>query len=312
MRLIFLGSGEFGLPTLRMLHEQHEIIAAISQPDKPAGRKRKLTPTPIAQWSVEQNLPLHRFENVNTDEVVEQVRQLNADAAVIIAFGQKLGDPLINAMGKLAVNLHASLLPKYRGAAPINWAMASGETITGVSVIGLAQRMDAGDVYARRQTEINPMETAGELHDRLAELGPDAIASVLDDLQFDKLNPQQQDESLATLAPKLSKASGMIDFSEPAEKLRCHIHGMTPWPGVTVQWTKPDEQPHPFKLLRVRVDPTWSGDASPGTVLPNHRVATGDGALELLEVQPPGKRGMSMEDFSRGHDFKPGDRLSGS
>ncbi len=201
MRLIFLGSGEFGLPTLRRLHEHHAIAAVVSQPDRPAGRRRQDTPTPIAAWAQTTGITVLKPMDVNAPDVVSQLTALKPDAAVVIAFGQKLGDPLIAGLGGLAVNLHASLLPKLRGAAPINWAILNGERETGVTIISLAQRMDAGLIYAQQATPIDPRETAGELHDRLAQLGPSLIESVLAQWKEGKLAGRAQDEAHATRGP---------------------------------------------------------------------------------------------------------------
>ena len=243
LRLIYLGSGAFGLPTLKALHADPtlDLVAVVSQPDKPAGRHRKLTPTPVCQWVL--NLPeqvrpeLLRAEDCNTPGFIARLAALEPDAAVVIAFGQKLSPELIAALGRLAVNLHASLLPRYRGAAPIHHALMANEKTTGVSVIALAQRMDAGAVYGTAVTDIDPRETTGELHDRLAELGPGAVLGVLDDLRADRLTPVEQDESLACKAPKLDKQrDGTTGFDRPADDVRARVHGLNPWPGCTVRW----------------------------------------------------------------------------
>lgn len=228
MRIVFLGSAEFGLPTLKRLHDRHEVVAVVSQPDRPAGRKRKLAPTPVAAFARDQGMTVHTTDDVNTDEFVDTIRRLEADAGIVIAFGQKLGQPLVAALGRLAVNLHGSLLPKYRGAAPVNWAVINGETETGLTVISLAQRMDAGLIYAQSATPIDPLETAGELHDRLAAMGPDLIEKVLADFDVGALQGREQDESQATRAPKLSKADGWVAFDADATQVRCRIHGLTP------------------------------------------------------------------------------------
>ena len=220
MRLLFLGSGEFGLPTLQSLSEKHTLAAVISQPDKPAGRKRVLTPTPIAQWALDHNTKLLRYDNINTPEAIAEVAALQADAAIIIAFGQKLSPPLIDALGKLAVNLHSSLLPRFRGAAPINAAILAGDSETGACVISLAQKMDAGLIYASAKTPIDPLETAGELHDRLSQFGPALIDKVLADFTAGTLHGQTQDETKATRAPKLSKDDSWIDVATTAEEIR--------------------------------------------------------------------------------------------
>lgn len=311
MRILFSGSGAFGLPTLKALHAQHKVVAVLTQPDQPAGRKRILTPTPIGQWASEQNLPVYKYENANVADAIAQLASHKPDAGVVIAYGQKLSEELIAAMGQLAVNLHASLLPAYRGAAPINWAMIDGCQQTGNSVIALAQKMDAGDVYATNVTDINPLETMGELHDRLSEMGPELILKVLEQLASDTLDPKPQDHDKATMARKLNKTDGVIDdWSKSATHLRQRIHGLTPWPGITVQWlAQTSDEPTPLKLLRVSDLPDVTHNQTPGTVLKDLTIATGSGALELLEVQPAGKRPMSFDDFKRGNNMQAGDRL---
>ncbi|WP_432800272.1 methionyl-tRNA formyltransferase [Poriferisphaera sp. WC338] len=325
MKIVYFGSGEFGLPTLQALNEQHEVLAVVSQPDRPAGRKRVLTATPIAQWAEAQGLPVYKDEDVNTDEFVQRISEIGADASVVIAFGQKLSPELIGAMGKLAVNLHASLLPKYRGAAPINWAMINGELITGVSVIGLAQRMDAGEVYGTASLEIEPLETAGELHDRLSLLGPDAVLKVLHDLDAGTLAPVTQDHEEATKAPKFKKADGTVDFQLDAYAVRSRVHGLTPWPGCRVNWhceTTGEEKPLILKRIAAMPDVSCfpplpgagvkdQGYPEPGMVLEGLRVAVGGGeSIRLLEVQAAGTKVMNAEAFSKGYHLKPGDRLS--
>lgn len=323
MKLIFLGSGEFGLPTLEALvaDAARDVVAVVSQPDRPAGRKRQLTPTPIAAWAEARGLPVLKTDDVNNPDFIAQVAAFEADASIVIAFGQKLGDPFIAALGRLAVNLHASLLPAYRGAAPINWAVINDDKTTGVSVIALAQRMDAGDVYATADLRIDPTQTAGELHDALAQLGPDAIGRVLRDLEQGTLNPQPQDETKATKARKLSKTDGTVDFNRPAFDVRARIHGLTPWPGCRVNWTSHETgKTQALFLRRALAEPEMAcfpgleqaeAPPVPGTVLPDHRIACADGAVRLVELQLPGKPVMTLEAFLNGHAFAPGDQLSG-
>lgn len=321
MRIIFLGSGEFGLPTLRSLSGRHDVVAVVTQPDRQAGRKRQPAATPIAQWAQSQGLNVLKAVDVNEPEFVERVTALKSDAGVVIAFGQKLGQPLINATGRLTVNLHASLLPEYRGAAPINWAIIHGEAETGVSVISLAQRMDAGVIYGQAATRIDPLETAGELHDRLAKMGPDIIAKVLDDLAAGTLTGQEQDESKATKAPKLNKSDGTVDFDADAQDVRNRIHGLTPWPGVRVNWVRGEggtAHRQPLILHRVTAKPDLScfiginqtGERpATGTVVEGSCVVVRDGVVGLLEVQVPGGRVMKIDEFVCGHHMPPGDRL---
>lgn len=337
MRIAFFGSGHFGLPTLTALHAQHEVLAVVSQPDKPAGRKRVLTATPVAAWAERAGLPVWKSADVNAPAFVARVAALELEASVVIAFGQKLCPELIAAMGKLAVNLHGSLLPGYRGAAPIQRAIINGETTAGVSVIALAQRMDAGEVYATASLPINPQETSGELHDRLAELGPAVIAGVLDDLQRGALTPHPQDHGQATRAPKLTKSDGTVSFDQPAAVVRAQINGLNPWPGCRVAW-RPGAAlggsdgsggggaARPLMIRRVVEVVGDSSEASgvqgsagasgaalpgvaPGTVLDGLGVACAGGAIRLLELQAPGTSVMDAATFARGRSLRAGDVL---
>lgn len=310
MRIIYLGSGAFGLATLADMAGRHEVVAVITQPDRPAGRRRRPTPTPVAASAEALGLPVLAEADVNEPAFVQRVAARQAEAAVVIAFGQKLGPPLIAALAPLVVNLHASLLPAYRGAAPINRAVLSGETQTGLSVIALAERMDAGVVYDQVSTPIDPRETAGELHDRLAAAGPERIAAVLDRFRDGTLVGRAQDEAGATRAPKLSKADGWVDFRESAHGVRCRVHGLTPWPGVRVTWVRRDgDTSRPLLLRRVAEMAPMDHGVLPGTMLGPDRVAVGDGVVRLLEVQVPGGRPMDMAAFARGHRIAAGDRL---
>ncbi|MEM7624027.1 MAG: methionyl-tRNA formyltransferase [Planctomycetota bacterium] len=312
MRLIYFGSGAFGLPTLERLADGHDVVAVVSQPDKPAGRKRELTPTPIAAWAEQRGLPVLKSDDVNTVEFVAQVAGFEPDASVVIAFGQKLSPELIGAMGRLAINVHSSLLPKFRGAAPINWAMIADEPVTGVSVIGLAQKMDAGEIYAVAETPIDPRETAGELHDRLAALGPDCVDRVLADLEAETLSPIVQDHAAATRAPKFKKSDGTVDFDQPAAKVRARVHGLTPWPGCRVTWTSAALGTAETLILRRVADHAEAAAAlpGPGVVQRDLKVACGSGVLELLEVQAPGGKTLPFTEFLKGHPIVAGDLLS--
>ncbi len=310
MRIIFLGSGEFGLPTLKRLHGRHEVVAVVTQPDRPSGRRRAPTPTPIAQFAESVGIDVLRCADVNEADFVRRVGLLGADFAVVIAFGQKLGPHLVEALGPQTVNLHGSLLPKYRGAAPINWAMIQGETHTGLTVISIAQKIDGGLIYAQARTNIDPLETAGQLHDRLAAMGPELVEQVLEKLCAGALDGRPQDETLTTRAPKLTKADGWVDFGRSALDVRCRVHGLTPWPGVSVSWFSPSTgRRRPLAIRRV-VD--LGGDPTghpPGTVLPDHLVAVGDGAIRVLEVQAPGRRAMAFEQFVQGQPLAPRDKF---
>lgn len=309
LRVLFLGSGAFGLPTLEAIAARHDLVGVVTQPDRPAGRGKKLTPSPVGQWAAQSlaHGAVFKPDNINEPEVVAALHALRADAWVVIAYGQKLGAPLLD--GVFAINLHASLLPRWRGAAPINHAIWAGDARTGNSVITLADRMDAGFVLAQSERAVDPLLTAGETHDLLASDGPNVILGVLDDFAHDRVRMETQDESLVTHARKLSKADGVIDPAWPAERIRRTVHGLTPWPGVAAILDGV-----PMKLLRVQDLPSHSesAGAAPGSLLDpkDGIVACADGtALRLLEVQPLGKRVMAWNDFASGRKFSDAARL---
>jgi methionyl-tRNA formyltransferase len=292
--IVFFGSGAFGVPTLASLRER--VAAIVTQPDRPAGRGGTLTPTPVAAWAAlhAPEVPIFKPESVNAPDTVERIRGFHADEWVVIAFGQKLGKPLL--ADRFAINLHASLLPKWRGAAPIHAAMLAGDKETGNSVITLAEKMDAGLVLGQSTRAIDPLATAGELHDLLSEDGPALVQDVLAAHHSGTLKSVTQDESRVTLAPKLSRNDAWIDFARTSCVCRSRVHALSPWPGVQVSMGELT-----LKLLRVR--DVGSIDAPPGTVLDFARgvIACGErSALELIEVQPVGKRAMSWTDFARG------------
>lgn len=313
MRLVYFGSGAFGLPTLQRLAASHTILAVVTQPDRPAGRGGKSTPTPIATWAV-SSLPgasIIKPERVNSPDTVERIRSLEADAWVVIAFGQKLSRQLLD--GMFAINLHASLLPRWRGAAPINAAILGGDTMTGDTVITLADRMDAGLILGTSQRPIDPLVTAGELHDLLAGDGPDLVERVLTDHAAGRLHPRAQDESEVTIATKLSREDDAIDFHQPADFLRRQIHALTPWPGISVELETQPRQP--LKLLRAKTLPNTHSHDEPGTVLDPRvgTIACGHGTvLQILEVQPPGKRPMPWTAYANGRTIPPQTRMTSS
>lgn len=305
MRIAYFGSGAFGIPSLTRLIAEHDVRLIVTQPDRPAGRGSKLTPTPIAELAarLRPEIPVLKPERLNTPELREQVRGVETDIWVVIAYGQKLGQKLLD--NRPAVNLHGSLLPRWRGAAPVNAAIVAGDSVTGTSVITLVDEMDAGDVLGTSERAIEPSTTAGELHDLLAEDGCKPLLRVLDEAGRGTLRPVVQDRSLVTLAPKITREDARIDFAWDADRCRCTIHGYNPWPGVTVRMG--DE---PMKLLRVESLESSAG-SSPGEILnpPVGIVACGTGALRLLEVQPAGKKPMPWAAFVRGRPVRAGQRF---
>lgn len=304
LRIIFAGAGAFGLPTLRALLEAgHEIMQVITQPDRPAGRGRKLTPTPIGQFAIENNLPLVRTENINAMELPD------ADVMVVIAFGQKIAPHQVNHPHLGSLNLHASILPKYRGAAPINWAILNGETETGNSIIRLAEKMDAGAVLAQSRFPIDRQETAGELHDRLALDGAPLIVQCLRNLTAGEIREQIQDESLATVAPKLSRQNTLLDFTHSAEQVARQIRALSPWPGCRVRILDNEREVAQLNLLRAVAGNGSFDPQSIGKIQADGTIACNASTLRILEVQPQGKNAMSLSAYRNGRPWPVGGRL---
>ena len=292
MKIAFLGSGEFGMPTLQKLAIAHEVVCVVTSKDKAAGRNRKQTATPIAQWASEQQLHVIKTDDVNCDDIREEISALEVDAIVVIAFGQKLSDALIQS--QRTMNLHASLLPRWRGAAPINAAVVHGDQRSGVSVITLAQEMDAGLVLGQVSTAIFETETAGELHDRLALLGPDIVLSVLSN----DYAGEAQDELLVTYAPKLSRNDSILDLTLDAQTVARTIRGLSPWPCCHLQISGVD-----CKILNAIAK---NGTGRVGEVLEDGTIATGSGSIEILEMKPAGSKTMTWNDFCNGRSIQVG------
>ena len=305
--VVFLGAGAFGLPVLRMLADAGRVALVVSQPDRAAGRGKQLTPTPISEFALARGLPLLRPEDCNEpgqrdlvrnaavaacDRAAHDGRPQPGPAFVVIAFGQKLSQPLLEDV--FAINLHGSLLPRWRGAAPVQRALMDGDPVSGVAVIGLAERMDAGVVYAEEPLAIGPQQTAGELHDALSELGPDLVAAVLHSWRGGVVQARVQDESKATRARKLSRADAWVDLALPASLVRARINGLNPWPGCAISVAG---QP---LVVRRCVEVELPAGLAPGTAAADGTVACGTGAVRLLEVQAPGGRVMGFGEWARG------------
>ena len=237
MRILFVGSGEFALPTLRRLVDGgHEVPLIVTQPAKPSGRGRRTQATPVRDLAEELGIKSIEPDDVNALEIVSRIKSLDARLGVVVAFGQKLGPGLLQAMPGGCLNLHASLLPALRGAAPIHWAIVRGAARTGCTVFRVVKRMDAGPILATCETAIDPQETTGALHDRLAKLGVEAVQEAIAQFEGGEIpSGTPQDDALATPAPKLKKADGFIHFDRPTREVLNRIRGMTPWPGAAAQ-----------------------------------------------------------------------------
>ncbi len=316
MRIVFLGSGDFGCPSLRRLHEcGHEVLQVVTQPARQSGRGRKVKPTAIATLAAELKLPCLETANVNETDIVAKVRALEPEVLIVIAFGQKIGNELLQIPTCRVINLHGSLLPKYRGAAPINWAILKGETETGLTVIELNEQWDAGDILGQAKTKIQPSETAGELHDRLADMGTQLLLEVLGKMAAGRDSPLVQDHCLASRAPKLKKEDGAICWSQPAKTLRNFIHGMSPWPGAFCYLKQQNkDKSERITLLRAEVASPDNGadiaeSAPAGTVAQDLSIHCASGRLRLLEVKPDNGRQMAFANFAHGRHLQKGDRL---
>ena len=316
--VVFFGSGSLGVPCLQELARRGCIDVVVSQPDRPAGRGRVSTPTPISTAALECGLKLIRTDNANQLEIREQCAR--AKVIVVIAFGQKLLPELI--ADRVAINLHPSALPKGRGAAPIQRAMMAGEQRITACAMAVAERMDAGAIYARHDFELGATETAGELHDRIARDSVEMILQTIERARAGAIIGQEQIEAHATRAMKLSKSEAYVDFAQPAQLVRCRIHGLAPWPGCDAEISG-----EPIRLLRVRevsvnggaLSATPSdnvpganglGENVPGEILQGGFVACAVGAIEILQVQPVGGRAMAWQDFCRGRSIQAGQRMT--
>ncbi|MCH2146603.1 MAG: methionyl-tRNA formyltransferase [Phycisphaerales bacterium] len=289
-RVLFVGSGAFGEPTLKALAGRGQCVCVVTGTDKKAGRKQKLTPTPIGACAEALGLPCIKTDNINAEH---RIHEIEFDTMVVIAFGQKLSDELIEKYD--AVNLHASLLPRWRGAAPIHAAIMHGDSETGVSVITLASTMDGGLVLASTSTAIGVEETTGDLHDRLAQMGPEVIERVL---QGERLNAIQ-DESQVTYASKLSRKDAVLDLSLNSEVIARQIRGLSPWPSCHLIIGGVD-----CKLLNAKA---VSGTGTAGEIIDGHAIACGEGAIEIAELKPSGGKAMGWQEFCNGRSIKVGD-----
>ncbi len=312
MNVVYLGSGEFGVPCLDAIKaSSHTLALVVTQPANPAGRGRKPQPTPVAQWAAGHDVPVAETDNVNSPEMLTRIADCRPEVLVVIAFGQKIGPELVSLGPKGAVNVHASLLPKYRGAAPINWAILRGETHTGNSIITLAEKIDAGDILAQSRTAIGPQETAGELHDRLARLAAPLLLETLARIEAGTAEYIKQDPAQVTFASKLHKSDGLLDFTQPAESLALKIRGFWPWPGAAAGFASQQTQ----KTTRVVIalaEVVSGGDTTqlaPGTFDEDLNVICGTGRLRIAKLKPAGSALMDFKAFINGRHVRPGDRL---
>ena len=303
MRIIFMGTPDFACPTLATLVERGEnVVAVVTQPDRPKGRGQQLAPPPVKVLAESHGMTVLQPAKVRAAEFIEEMRTLAPDLIVVVAFGQILPKALLDVPRHGCINVHASLLPRYRGAAPINWCIINGETETGVTTMQMDVGLDTGDMLVKKATRISPDEDSSALHDRLAAIGADALAETLDLLHAGSLVPEKQDDALSCYAPMLKKEDGLIDWGKGAQEVKNLVRGVTPWPGAFTHL-----QGKTVKVYRITVG---TGAGAPGTVLRTGRegieVACGSGSILIGELQLEGRKRLPAAEFLAGYRIEPG------
>ena len=301
MRIIFIGTGQIGVPTLELLlNSQHEVVGVVTQPDKPVGREQRIEPPPIKKaltgGARPPGAPILQPARIKDPQAIEEIRALKPDVIVVMAYGQILPRDVLEIPRLTCLNLHASLLPRWRGAAPIQAAIAAGDRETGITVMYMDEGLDTGDILLERTVNIQPAETGGSLHDRLAQSAPEALLESLRLLAAGNASRTRQDNARATYAPKLKREHGQIDWSESADAIERKIRAFNPWPGAFMKID--DRNLKVFSVSVVHLN------GKPGQILRRDEdliIATGDEAVSLGEVQLEGKRRMSAAEFLRGH-----------
>lgn len=306
MKIIFMGTPDFAAASLEaLIDSRHEIQAVVTQPDKPKGRKGELTPSPVKVIAKREGIKVYQPLKVRDEEFVDTLRAYNPDVMVVVAFGQIIPLSILKMPKYGCVNIHGSLLPKYRGAAPIQWAVLDGEKETGITTILMDEGIDTGDILLKKTIKIDADETSGSLFDKLKALGAETILETLDELEKGSITPTKQGESPTAYAKMLTKAMGLIDFTRSAKELDCFVRGMDPWPSAYTLLAGKT-----LKLWKVRAVEK-SGKA--GSVIEigkeSFTIACGEGAIEVLEVQLEGKKRMSAGDFLKGSTLNKGQEL---
>lgn len=319
LRIVYMGTPDFAVDALRKLAGSgDQVVGVVTQPDRRRGRGKRQEPTAVKAAASKLGLPVFQPENVNTTEALDEIRQWAPDVIVVAAYGQILKPDLLELPPLGCINIHASLLPKYRGAAPINWVIANGDEETGVTIMQMDPGLDTGPMLLKKKTLIGPLETAGELHDRLAEMGAELVVDVMRLIHLESLQAIDQDDSKATYARMLSKSDGAIDWEQPATTIADKIRGFNPWPGTysfaDVDGTRERIKFHLARALpAMQADPFQGepaglvirADAAEGVLW----IATGEGVLECLELQAPGRKALEVLDFLNGHLLSKGDRF---
>ena len=301
MRIVFMGTPDIAATCLKkILEDGFQVVGVYTQPDRPKGRGMKLVASPVKEVALEHGLPVFQPENFREEETVEQLRQLKPDVVAVVAYGRILPQKVLDIPAKGCINIHASVLPKYRGSAPYQWAVLDGCKESGVTAMYLCREMDAGDIIDVSKTPIGPDETAGELLDRLAVLGADLLSKTLGRMATGEVERTPQNAAEATYAPMLDKTMCPIDWSKTAQQVHDHVRGMNPWPVATMEL-----KGNKFKVYSTAIVP---GKGEPGTVLgltkTGLQIACGEGAVEIRVLQAEGGKRMAAPDYFRGHPLE--------
>lgn len=304
MNIVYMGTPDFAVPSLKALVEAgHRVSAVFTQPDKPKGRGMKLTPSPVKEYALTQGIEVYQPQSLKREieTVVPLIKSLAPDCIVVVAYGKLLPPEVLDIPKLGCVNVHGSLLPKYRGAAPIQWTVINGDEFGGVSTMLMAEGMDTGDILISRAVKVGKNETSAEYYDRLSFIGAEVLIETLNKLSENAITPIKQNESEATLAPMLSKEMSPTDFSKPAKVVCSHINGLSDWPCATAVIDGKKLKIYRAEIIECR------GSHVFGEVIDtsDFTVACGEGAVRLLEVQPEGSKRMAAKDYLRGHPIKP-------
>lgn len=312
MNVVFMGTPEFAVPTLRMLIEDsYAVQAVVTQPDRPKGRGRTVVPSPVKILAETYGIPVLQPEKVRSKEFQQQLKEIAPEVIVVAAYGQIIPESILNIPSQGCINVHGSLLPKYRGAAPIHWAIIRGEEETGITTMFMDKGMDTGDMLLKRAIPIEHNDTAGSLHDKLSLVGAELLLETLQQLEAKGLVRIPQDDEAATYAPILKKEDGRIDWEETADVIDRKVRGFFPWPGAYTYF-----QGRMIKLLKVAIEECSPGveDLAPGSVVHLDNVtgpliSTGKGCLRIMRIQPQNRKAMNCSDFCRGYHLEVGTQL---
>ena len=311
MKVIFMGTPDFAVGTLEALIEAgHEVVLAVTQPDKPKGRGKEMQYTPVKECALKHAIPVFQPRRVREPECIEELRKYDADIMVVVAFGQILPKEILEMCTYGCVNVHASLLPKYRGSAPIQWAIIDGEEVTGVTTMQMDEGLDTGDMLLKTEVTIEPKETGGSLFDKLAQAGAKLCVETLEALQNKTVTPIPQGETTTAYAKMLDKQLGNIDWNKTAVQIERLIRGLTPWPSAYTNWNEKVMKIWDAEVSAIDIE---TEDAKPGTIVKVEKdafyVQTGEGLLKVCELQIPGKKRMDAGAFLRGYQVKVGEKL---